>query len=143
MGWHVLKVRPGEKDQRQRVALEGVEYILDLRWSSRASRWTLDLFAASGAAIYSGIALTLAEPLLGPLHLVTGMPPGELVLIDPRAERAAPTLATLGEIVSLVYVDSEHVGAAGTEPRLQWGPAPSASSAAPAAPALGFEFGGP
>lgn len=123
MGWHVLTVRPNTIDQRQRVALDGIEYILDIRWSRREERFFADIFAASGAPIYQGIALTLGEPLLRTLHLVSGMPAGELVLVDPRATRAAPTLATLGSIVQLLYIDAEHIGPNGTVPQFAWGSA--------------------
>lgn len=123
MAWRTVSVRPGVPSQRQRVQLEGVEYTLDLRWNQREERWYLDLFAASGAPIATGLALSLFEPVFANLHLVAGVPPGELVVLDHRPQRAEPTLATFGDVVTLVYVDAQHVGSTGVEPRLVWGAA--------------------
>lgn len=132
MTWQYLTVRAGVPNQRSRVHLEGVEYILDLRWSQRESRWYFDLRAANGADLLVGVALSLSEPhLFSARGSIAGLPPGEIVMLDPRQPRAYPGLSELGDVVQLVYVDAKHVsisygstvlGATSpTDPVYRWG----------------------
>lgn len=123
MTWNVIAVRPGVPSQRSRVTLEGVEYVVVLRWSQREERWYLDLFAANGAPLALGLRLALEEPHFRTIRQRPGLPPGELTMFDQRETRAYPTLDELGDVVQLIYIDTAHVAASGgtAEPVYRWG----------------------
>lgn len=125
-----LVVRPGLPSQQQRVHLDGVEYILTLRWSQRESRWYMDIAAATGARLVTGLALSLFTPILEPVRTLPGLPPGEFMLFDTRIDRADPTLASFGDSVLLVYGEGAGQGT-------------SAAQSTKSHPTPGFGFVGP
>lgn len=123
MTWLNVAVRPGVANQTSRVQLEGVEYGIVVRWSEREARWYLDLFAANGDPLALCLKLMLLQPSLDAFRARDGIPPGELILLDPRPVRSYPTIDELGDAVQLVYVESQHVAATGgtTPPLYTWG----------------------
>lgn len=64
---------------RQRVELEGVEYVLETAWNGRASVWVAALSDAEEASIRSGLQLRRGVPLLRGLA-DSRRPAGELVV---------------------------------------------------------------
>lgn len=98
-----INLAPGIPSYRQRTVLDGTEYILDLRWSQRESRWYLDLRSSAGALIAGAIKLVVNWPLLYRLRGVAGLPPGELWVVDTRPTPADPSLEELGDSIQLVY----------------------------------------
>lgn len=98
-----IALAPGLPSYRQRTVLDGVEYVLDLRWSQREARWYLDLRSSSGALLVGGIKLVVNWPLLYRFRGIAGLPPGELMAADVRPTPTDPRLAELGDVVQLVY----------------------------------------
>lgn len=99
-----IALSPGTPSYRQRTVLEGVEYVLDLRWSEREARWYLDLRDVHGRALVLAIKIVAGWPLFARFRSLPGIPPGELVAIDRRAPPRDPNLLELGDVVQLVYV---------------------------------------
>lgn len=101
----ILSVAVEEASSRQTVALDGVNYILDLRWSERANGWFLDLYDDAEDPIRQGIRLVADWPLLR-LIADERAPRGNLMALASGGD-ADPTFETLGTEVSLVYVEPD------------------------------------
>lgn len=94
-----------EAFSRQVVPLDGVNYILDLRWSARANGWFLDLLDDAEDPIRTGIRLVANWNLL---RLITDerVPRGFLMAFASGGD-ADPTFETLGTEVSLLYLEPD------------------------------------
>jgi hypothetical protein len=94
---------------RQRVELEGVEYVLDVTWNARASVWTMVLCDTDERPIRAGLQLRRGVPLLRGLA-DSRRPAGELVVVGRVAE---PTIDSfeIGD-VQLVYLTATEVAEA-------------------------------
>lgn len=103
-----IKLSPGTPNYRQRTMLDGVEYMLDLRWSQLEEKWYLDLRDASGELLIGCIKLVVNFPLLrGRRRHVDGIPAGELFVADNRPFPADPGLDELGDSHRLEYIEAE------------------------------------
>jgi hypothetical protein len=67
----------------QRVELEGVTYVLTFHWNARRNLWALDVALPGEDPAVAGISIVSNRLLLSRYHYRTGVPPGELVAIDP------------------------------------------------------------
>lgn len=65
----------------QSVTLDDVEYLLELSWSPRCSRWYLGLKTADGVDIVSGVAVVVDYPLLSRFGDAR-LPPGRLIAVS-------------------------------------------------------------
>ena len=65
----------------QSVTLDDVEYLLELSWSPRCSRWYLGLKTAAGEDIVSGVAVVVDYPLLSRFG-DSRLPPGRLIAVS-------------------------------------------------------------
>jgi hypothetical protein len=91
----------------QRIALEGAVYTLTIRWNSRMACWLLDVAAADGTTIISGLAIREGWPVTAPyVGRYAGLPPGILQALDPTGAHQEPTFDTLGDTVPLYYAES-------------------------------------
>ena len=104
---------PAGPDSTQRVRLDGREYVLRWRWVQRASRWALDLSSADGTLLVGGIRVAPNVPLLRDVRAGRPeMPPGELLVVDPRRSPRVPGLDGLGSDTSrIVYLTEAEVPA--------------------------------
>lgn len=109
-----IALAPGVPSYRQRTVLDGVEYVLELRWSMRERAWYLDLRDLNGRPLVLGIKLVANWPLLATFRTVEGLPRGELVVVDTRTPPRDPGLGELGADVQLVYLTRSAVE--GSEP---------------------------
>lgn len=118
MAVRTINLSPGVPNTRQRVVLDGREYVLALRWSQREARFYLDLADATGAPLISAMKLLPGWPLLYRHRGIDGVPPGELMVLDPRPTPAPPGLDELGDVMQLAYIDAADVAtlAAGQTP---------------------------
>ncbi len=98
-----IPVAVEEAFSRQVVPMDGVNYIVDLRWSSRANGWFLDLLDDAEDPIRTGIRLVANWNLL---RLITDerVPRGTLMALSSGGD-SDPTFETLGTEVTLVYVE--------------------------------------
>jgi hypothetical protein len=102
-----INLAPGVPSYRQRTILDGVEYVLELLFSQREGRWYLSIRDATGAPLALAIKLVANWPLLYRFRSVVGLPPGELVAADVRPVPVDPTLAELGDVVQLCYIEAD------------------------------------
>lgn len=86
---------------RQRVELEGVEFVLETQWNGRVDGWTLGLLDAEEQPIRLGIRLVMGTRLLAGIA-DSRRPAGELVVVG-RVTRPELDSFELGE-ASLVYL---------------------------------------
>lgn len=91
---------------RQRVELEGVEYVLETAWNARARVWSMALSDTDEAPIRLGLQLRRGVPLLRGLA-DPRRPAGELVVVG-RVEEPAIDSFALGD-ASLVYFTAAEV----------------------------------
>jgi hypothetical protein len=104
-----ISLAPGIPSYRQRTVLDGREYVLELRWSQREERWYLDLRTAAGDLLAGAIKLVTGWPLLYRFRTVEGLPPGELMVVDLRADAADPGLDELGDVALLCYLTADEI----------------------------------
>jgi hypothetical protein len=91
---------------RQRTTLDGVEYVLCLRWSQREGKWYLDIRDADGRMRLGSIKVVSNYPLLAATHGRPGLPLGELYAVDRRQPARDPGLDDLGSVVRLFYTEA-------------------------------------
>jgi hypothetical protein len=104
---HVIPVASGVPHQRQRTHLDGVEYVLELHWSEREAQWYLTLRDRNAALICGPMKIVVNWPILLARRGVAGVPPGELLAADGRETPADPRLDELGDVVQLLYRDTQ------------------------------------
>jgi len=69
----------------QRVELEGVVYVMTFHWNARMGLWTLDV-GLPGVDVepsVAGLTIVANRFLLARYHTIEGIPPGELIVLDP------------------------------------------------------------
>jgi hypothetical protein len=67
----------------QRVELDGVVYILTLHWNERMNLWMLDVGLPGADASVCGVTCVANRFLFRRYHYRDGVPPGELMALDP------------------------------------------------------------
>lgn len=104
----VIPLVPSVPFYRQRVALSGVFFTLDLRWSMREEAWYLDIRSGTtDEPIITHVKLTPNLPLLYRYRTVDGVPNGELMLVDARQFPEDPTFTELGAQPQLVFAPAD------------------------------------
>lgn len=89
----------------ERVALDGISYILSFRYNARMDRWLLDVADSSGNPILYGCPILESWPVLSRFRgKIPGLPQGPLVALDQSGTGQDPTEKTLGASVPLFYV---------------------------------------
>jgi hypothetical protein len=91
----------------QRVELEGIVYALTFHWNARRGLWHLDCGVAGADASVAGVAIVANRFLLARYHYLGGVPPGELMALDPTALLAGPGFDWSG--FTLVYFSAAEV----------------------------------
>jgi uncharacterized protein DUF6983 len=104
MGTRQVPVQP-YPDVQQKSELDGVTYVMRLRWNERAESWHLDLSTLDDEPIASGVRLVPSFPLLR-RNQHPARPPGELYLLDNKGLDEEPTLEEFGTRFILVYVEA-------------------------------------
>lgn len=79
-----------------RTNLDGVDYQLDFRWSTREGRWYLTLRDTQGNLLCGEIKVLANWPMLRWYHDREGVPAGELVAICLQPSVIPPGLTELG-----------------------------------------------
>jgi hypothetical protein len=99
---------PGTPRYRERVVLDGREYVLVFRWSQREERFYLDLLDTNDALLVGSIKVVANWPLLRDSRgSGIALPAGELVALDTRSAPEDPRLDELGGTIQLTYVSAE------------------------------------
>lgn len=92
---------------------DGVSYTLRIDWNGRAACWTLGIKDADGADLLRGKALRLGSLRLRRHGRASGLPAGDLLLVDLTGAGEDPGLATLARDFALLYYTSGELAAAG------------------------------
>lgn len=92
----------------QGVDLEGVTYILTLRWNARQGAWTLDVSTADGVLLVAGVTCVTNRFLLRRYRHVAGLPPGDFMFMDLTEKLDAPGYPFDAE---LTYFTAEELAA--------------------------------
>ncbi len=91
---------------RKRCELDGVTFLLDFKWSGRASAWTVSVFTADEEPIVQGLTLVSNRPLFRRFKWDSRMPRGELYAFDATATIGRAGYDQLGPIVSVLYFEA-------------------------------------
>lgn len=100
------------------VPLEGTEYLFEFYWSSRESRWYLNIKNQSEDLLAGAIAIVVAPAVVPEIIQYRGLlqryqvngnvPPGRLYAVDMSGEdREIESSGDLGVRVPLLYVTSD------------------------------------
>jgi hypothetical protein len=81
----------------QRVNLDGTDFQLDFRWSTREARWYLRLLNTTGDVLVGPMKLVVNWPLLHYYHGREGVPTGEIWCMTVGASTDPPGISELGE----------------------------------------------
>lgn len=101
---------PSEPNYQFATVLDGVPYIIGVRWNARDAAWYMDLFAADASPICHGIKIVLGA-LLGRRTMDPRYPGGTLTAVDLSGKDADATLDDLGvRVVVYFYTFAELVG---------------------------------
>lgn len=77
--------------------LDGSDYKLEFRYSTRAQRFYLNLYTAEDVLLVAGIKLVTGVMLLHYYHHIAGMPSGELSVMATASDQSSPSLLELGD----------------------------------------------
>lgn len=92
---------------------DGQLYTLGWSWNGRTSSWTLTIGDADGSPLLDGKALRLGALLLRQHGKASGLPPGDLLLVDVTGTHTEASLTSLGVTHQLLYYTSGELAAAG------------------------------
>ncbi len=94
----------GTTSYRERVRLEGEDWLFDFVFNARRERWSVSILSLDGASVLTGQPVVCGLPLL---QRAQGGPPGQLSAISSDGTFEAPGLRELGNRVGLFYVSSD------------------------------------
>lgn len=104
-----LPLRPSNPSYRVGVALSGEQYVFAVRWNARDEAWYLDVLAADGTKLRTGIRVVLGT-LLGGRVVLDTFPPGVLQAVDLTNAGREAGLDDLGDRVQIYYYPFEDMG---------------------------------
>lgn len=104
----IIRTFPGKPHYRERVVLDGQEFVLTLRWSMREERFYLDVADVNGSLLVGAIKVVANWPLLDDVRgSGIAIPRGEIFAHDLRSAPVDPGLDDLGDTIALVYAPAE------------------------------------
>ena len=89
----------------ERVQLEGLNFVLRIRYNSRMGEWILDLFDTDQNALVRSRAAVLDWDLFQQFGHLTTLPPGFMNFFDTTGGGARATRTDLSTRVILLYTD--------------------------------------
>ena len=100
-----IPVLDGAAFQRQRIALDGKLYTLELKWNQWASYWSLGLWDSEDSPIILGIRIVSNWPILRFYRYDTRIPAGEIIAHDLTGDGSPPGFDDfgIGKRVELTY----------------------------------------
>ncbi len=104
----LIPTTPSVPFQTSKVRLEGRDFVLELRWNQRESRWYLSIFDEASIPLLMGVKLVANWELLYAYRSEPGLPPGRLAAVDLTNDGSPPGFDELGvgKRVELTYVES-------------------------------------
>ena len=99
----VLPVIPGLSPQRMSLAIDDLEYLLDLVWNERDECWFLDVYQGDSTAIFHGAKVVLGA-YIGRIHRHPLLSNGAFIAVDTSQQLVDASFDDFGRRVLLVYV---------------------------------------
>jgi hypothetical protein len=99
-----IPLRPDLTHYDLGITLDGVAYLLELRWNTREEAWYLDLRLEDGTDVVTGLKVVVSFPL-GRRSQHPKCPPGILLAVDTSGGQKDPGIADLGDRVQLLYFE--------------------------------------
>jgi len=103
-----LPLVPSTPNYRVSTTLDGVQYILEVRWNGRAGVWYLDLLDIDEDPIAMGIAVLLGSAL-GVRTTDARFPPGALIAADTSGEGRDAGFDDMGDRVAVFYYEASEL----------------------------------
>lgn len=94
----------------EEVTLDGIPLRLGLAWNDRAAHWSLSFFDRDGNPLVEGIRVVPYYELIRQFP-GRGLPPGELVAMDPSLQLRTIGRDDLGTVVQFVYTPEAELAA--------------------------------
>ncbi len=92
-----IPISYAQANKKFSVSLDGVRYVLKLRWNARASFWSLSIFTTSGEGIITGIPVVANfDLLLSWRGKIASCPPGKLIAVASDGSNETPGRYDLG-----------------------------------------------
>jgi hypothetical protein len=105
MAWVSLPVT-SYPDTTQTFALEGVNYVLRLRYNERGGAWFVDVADDLGNVLAAGRKVVVNWPIVGARETSVNLFPGWLFAFDTSDIDLDPTEEDMGTRVQLYYLES-------------------------------------
>jgi hypothetical protein len=105
-----LPLVPSTPNYRVSTTLDGVQYVLDVRWNGRSGVWYLDIRDVDEDPIAMGIAVVLGSAL-GIRTVDARFPPGALIAADMSGEGRDAGFDDLGDRVKVFYYSADEAEA--------------------------------
>lgn len=103
----IVPVFPSTPLYKERVRLEGRDYIFRFDWNDREQRYYLHLFDQDEVPLLLGVKVIANWGLLTRHHFNPALPPGELIPMDLESGGEPPTFDDFGTRVRLFYYASD------------------------------------
>lgn len=94
---------------RQRVTLDGSDFLLDFAWNEREGAWYLTIYTADEDLLLASRKIVTARPLLKRFRFVAGLPAGEFFATDFTGEISYAGYSELGTAVRFFYLDAAEI----------------------------------
>ncbi len=107
----IIPLPSGAAFFRQRVALDGVDFYIDLAWNGRAGTWALSLLDGDEIPLVFGMTAVTNRPMLRRYKHLSGMPGGDLIFMDLTQTIDAASYDQLGREIELVYFTAAEIAA--------------------------------
>lgn len=108
MSVFAVPLSPDQAHYVQRTALDGVSYVLDLRWNARAAAWYISIGRDDGTPILTSLRASVLVPLDGN-SIDPALPPGLLIALDQTRKDLEAGRYDLGDRVRLTYYDQSEL----------------------------------
>lgn len=102
----IIPVFPGEPLYKERIRLEGRDYILKFDWADREQRFYMSIMDQDENPLLMGVKIIPNWGLISRHHFNLGLPPGELIALDLEQGGAPPTMTDFGVRVRMFYYAS-------------------------------------
>lgn len=103
----VIPVRTDIFSYTERITLNGSVYVLTFNYNLRMDVWFMDIATAAGTVLLAGIAFLQGLPLTYKnVGRISGLPPGDFVLIDETGQDRDPGKDNLGQDIKLEYLEA-------------------------------------
>jgi hypothetical protein len=103
----IVPVFPSTPLYKERVRLEGRDYIFRFDWNDREQRYYMHIFDQDEVPLLLGVKVIANWGMLTRHHFNPALPPGELIPMDLEQGGEPPTFDDFGTRVRLFYYASD------------------------------------